>query len=340
VEWNQEKENILWEVIAKSRAIEGSGTDWQGLSNHLQVPLPYLLYRAQVRYEQDLKGIQDIRGVLGSQTSKRTMQVPQPSDRRSPRSPIALRVAGSGIEPHRSSSLNTPTSPRNIQSTRPVMRRGSSQTLKMKLVAADSHIGNDIRLPSPTLSDDVSSEGEEETQVRELKKEEEQDALTKRLQELERVITNERLGLVPRYRDPSRSASVSSERRHSSAPSSVAPENPPESLSASPQGSIPSIPSPPGSQLLNQPVRRIHSPTKSPLASPLPSRGPPQLRYFPGRPKLSDRGSSAQASTASSFSDISEADVSASILESAQLSNSPGGSRLSAFARNRFGTHR
>jgi hypothetical protein len=36
------------QVIAKSRAMEGAGTDWQGLSNHLQVPLPYLLYRAQV----------------------------------------------------------------------------------------------------------------------------------------------------------------------------------------------------------------------------------------------------------------------------------------------------
>lgn len=40
--------NSTPQVIAKSRAIEGAGTDWQGLSNHLQVPLPYLLYRAQV----------------------------------------------------------------------------------------------------------------------------------------------------------------------------------------------------------------------------------------------------------------------------------------------------
>ena len=27
VEWNAEKEQILWEVIAKSRAVEGAGTD-------------------------------------------------------------------------------------------------------------------------------------------------------------------------------------------------------------------------------------------------------------------------------------------------------------------------
>lgn len=342
VEWNQEKENILWEVIAKSRALEGSGTDWQGLSNHLQVPLPYLLYRAQVRYEQDLKGIQDIRGALGSQSSKRTTQGAQPVDKRALRSPTALRVVSSSSEPNISSSLNTPTSPRNVQPARAVVRRGSSQTLKVKGVIHDGPgVGNDLRLPSPTLSDEISSEGDDDSQNRELKKEEEQDALTKRLQELEKVITNERLGLVQRHRNPSRSASLTSERRHSSAPSSVAPENPPESLSASPQGSIPSIPSPlSGSQVINQPTIRMQSPPKSPLASPLPSRGQGQLRYFPSRTRASDKGSSTQASTASSFSDISEADVSASILESAQLSNSPGGSRLSAFAGNRFGTHR
>ncbi|KAI0787115.1 hypothetical protein BC629DRAFT_492842 [Irpex lacteus] len=61
VEWNSEKEQILWEVIAKSRVVEGAGTDWKGLASHLQVPLPYLLYRAQARYEEDLRGLQGFR---------------------------------------------------------------------------------------------------------------------------------------------------------------------------------------------------------------------------------------------------------------------------------------
>ncbi|RPD82760.1 hypothetical protein L226DRAFT_549369 [Lentinus tigrinus ALCF2SS1-7] len=60
VEWNADKEHILWEVIAKSRAIEGANPDWKGLAQHLQVPLPYLLYRAQVRYEEDLRGLQGL----------------------------------------------------------------------------------------------------------------------------------------------------------------------------------------------------------------------------------------------------------------------------------------
>ncbi|KAI1791046.1 hypothetical protein LXA43DRAFT_1013178 [Ganoderma leucocontextum] len=63
IEWNADKEHILWEVIAKSRAIEGANTDWKGLAQHLQVPLPYLIYRAQVRYEEDLRGLQGLNGL-------------------------------------------------------------------------------------------------------------------------------------------------------------------------------------------------------------------------------------------------------------------------------------
>ncbi|KAI0806883.1 hypothetical protein C8Q74DRAFT_20260 [Fomes fomentarius] len=60
IEWNADKEYILWEVIAKSRATEGATLDWKGLAAHLQVPLPYLLYRTQVRYEEDLRGLQGL----------------------------------------------------------------------------------------------------------------------------------------------------------------------------------------------------------------------------------------------------------------------------------------
>lgn len=80
---------MLWEVIAQSRAIEGAATDceyspvWltvapslscakyirkesanddvgKGLAEHLRVPLPYILYRAQARYEEDLRGLQGL----------------------------------------------------------------------------------------------------------------------------------------------------------------------------------------------------------------------------------------------------------------------------------------
>ncbi|KIK53289.1 hypothetical protein GYMLUDRAFT_49468 [Collybiopsis luxurians FD-317 M1] len=63
VEWNSEKADILWKVIEKSRASDSGGADWKGLAAHLQVPLPYLLYRVHARYQEDLRGLQDIPGV-------------------------------------------------------------------------------------------------------------------------------------------------------------------------------------------------------------------------------------------------------------------------------------
>lgn len=193
-----------------------------------------------------------------------------------------------------------------------MIRRGSSQTLTGKGTIRQHPGTGELRPPSPSPSDGESSDedvGKAEQDAK--KKEEEQDALTQRLKELERVITNDRLGLVHKPRVSSRSASMSSER-HSvgSAPSSLAQEGPPESLSASPQGSIPSIPSPTsGSQVASQTSKQqpksIPSPTRSPLASPLPIRGQMPFRHFVGRTRTSEKGSSTQASTASSFSDIS-----------------------------------
>lgn len=63
VEWNQEKESLLWSVITLSRE-RGTDADWRSLATHLSVPLPYLLYRAQTRYEEGIRGLQGIRGAL------------------------------------------------------------------------------------------------------------------------------------------------------------------------------------------------------------------------------------------------------------------------------------
>lgn len=41
----------------------------KGLANHLEVPLPYLLYRAQARYEEDLRGLQGIHTSLSNQSA-------------------------------------------------------------------------------------------------------------------------------------------------------------------------------------------------------------------------------------------------------------------------------
>ncbi|KAJ1308370.1 hypothetical protein OPQ81_004078 [Rhizoctonia solani] len=60
VVWSPEKEKVLWHELARPRSTLNA-VNWTGLSAQLDVPVPYLIYRAQVKYEQDLKGLQGIR---------------------------------------------------------------------------------------------------------------------------------------------------------------------------------------------------------------------------------------------------------------------------------------
>lgn len=90
IEWNAEKANILWEVIALSRTSNNGGTDWKGLATHLEVPLPYLLYRAQARYEEDLRGLKDIPGVPSHTAPQQLANGAPPSSRRPSSSAGAL----------------------------------------------------------------------------------------------------------------------------------------------------------------------------------------------------------------------------------------------------------
>ncbi|KAG6334100.1 hypothetical protein ID866_4992 [Astraeus odoratus] len=97
IEWNAEKANILWEVIALSRTSDNGGTDWKGLAAHLEVPLPYLLYRAQARYEEDLRGLKDIPGILAPVTlAQHTVGGAPPSSRRP--------SSSAGVPPQRGAS--------------------------------------------------------------------------------------------------------------------------------------------------------------------------------------------------------------------------------------------
>ncbi len=274
----------------------------QGLSNHLQVPLPYLLYRAQVRYEEDLKGIQNVQSALLSQQSADIQRIsdPKPIGRHSqPRYPATTRAS--------ISSLPTPTVKRG-GGPLPLERRTSTQTLMETITSKPKAVSAPpIRSHSPTLSEGSESSSEEDVRADlEFRREEEQDALSKRLKELETLMTRD-IGLVhePKY---SRPASVSSEPR-SVRSLTLNVEKQSESSSTSPQGSIPSIPSPTsGSQSSSQILhpKRTLPPTTSPT---LFSQGRSPKRYGHIKVRPGDKGST-QGSTASSFSDISGGPVS------------------------------
>jgi len=357
IEWNSEKANILWEVIARSRASDSGGTDWKGLAAHLGVPLPYLLYRAQTRYEDDLRGLQDItgRGALSpSATTKPSEDFPFLPEKPTMVHRTSSRM-GSSARRLSASRLSSPLQVRARLSSlghhspsRP-KKASSSSTLTLRS-PAKKNIPH-LQPTSPSSSEATDSEDEEAAKEEEAdRKVEEQEALDKKLQNLQKLITGDALGLIssPRSKGKGKERAKETDRgRTSPRPmqrsfrgDELSSRSQSVSSASSPQGSIPSIPSPPPESQPQSPISRHLSPSKSsspPAVSPRSVRGQSHLRYAPmvGR-TVSEQGSN-HGSSASSFSDISDASLSASALESALLSNirGGGGSRLSVL-RSRF----
>ncbi|KAJ3545987.1 hypothetical protein NM688_g5562 [Phlebia brevispora] len=382
VEWNADKEAILWEVIAKSRAVEGAGTDWKGLANHLQVPLPYLLYRAQVRYEEDLRGLQGIREAL-SPTSPTGGQSGPPSSTPlgRPLNADSLRL-GSG---HLSASGSARTltirtrlnslghrssvnSPQKVSSSSVLTLQGPKRphTQLRPLTPTSSRASPS----SPASSADESEEDEDTRREAEEEQRAEQEALDRKLRELQRKLTKANLGLVSsppkpaplrmqdtkgkgkemdRGRTAPLSASSTSSSIHQRLEMSQAvnrsqtPSHHSLSSASSPQGSIPDIPSPEPRSPQLSPMRHF-SPAGKSTSPPAVNHGNAwgALRHI-GRARTignvrSERGSEIGSET-SSFSDLSDASLSAS-LESALMSNMSNvsnfraGSRISSRARN------
>ncbi|KAG1892096.1 hypothetical protein F4604DRAFT_1697438 [Suillus subluteus] len=368
IEWNAEKANILWEVIALSRTSDNGGTDWKGLAAHLEVPLPYLLYRAQARYEDDLRGLQGFHA--GNQPATKSTEVtPVLPDR-----PLSIKIPAARINSINSARrlstsrlatplgvrarLNSLTQHNSVQSPAKCKKTASSSTSTLQ----GTQVKRPLRLPSPFSSDESDSEDEQAAKEEEADRAaEEEEALSRKLASLKRMMTSEALGLVSSPLSPEKGKardvirgrapvpifrpgregedtigfrrndeSFKNEERNRDHSASV-------SSASSPQGSIPSIPSPPPES--QSPMARHLSTSKSsspPTVSTRNARGQPHMRYGP-LAGLSEQESS-HGSSASSFSDISEASFSASALESALMSNVPAGagSRLSAIARSRF----
>ncbi|KAG2155122.1 uncharacterized protein EDB93DRAFT_1080723 [Suillus bovinus] len=360
IEWNAEKANILWEVIALSRTSDNGGTDWKGLAAHLEVPLPYLLYRAQARYEDDLRGLQGFHA--GNQQNQPAIKSTEVTPVL-PDSPLSINIPAARFNSLNSAGrlsssklatplgvrarLNSITQHNSVQSPSKCKKASSSSTSTLQ----GAQIKRPVRLPSPFSSDESDSEDEQAAKEEEADRAaEEAEALSRKLASLQRMMTSEALGLVgsPLSHDKGKARDIirgrapdimgfkrndetfKHEERNRDHSASV-------SSASSPQGSIPSIPSPPPES--QSPMARHLSTSKSsspPIVSTRNARGQSHMRYG-ALAGLSEQESS-HGSSASSFSDISEASFSASALESALMSNVPAGagSRLSAIARSRF----
>ncbi|KAI0254723.1 hypothetical protein BJV78DRAFT_1182409 [Lactifluus subvellereus] len=337
VSWNSDKENCLWEVVAKSRGSEGGAPDWKALAARLDVPLPYLLYRAQVRYEQDLRGLQVIKGSLNPPAQDGPQQAEGPSG--AGELPKHRRRGSSASRRDSLTKLSTSirlTAPlgvrarlNSLSSNSPsrMNRPSSSSVLTLRGHRRDQSVFR----PGSPLSSGSETDGEDERREEAERRWEEQEALDKKLKNLQTLLTGDNVGLV---------SSISEDRkgREPQNQARLAPNSPPQGVGAytgalsrsqsissasSPRGSIPSIPSPPPESSQSLTSRHI-SPPKPAVPTTTTSlsqtRTQPLLRYGPSVKATTD-------SSASSFSDLSEASLN-SELESAFASNiRTGGSR-------------
>lgn len=323
----------------------------KGLANHLQVPLPYLLYRAQVRYEEDLRGLQGIRETL-SPTSPSAGPSGGPSitpigrpisasgeyfpvtpekhtfPRRDPfrfaNGPLSASISGRPLTIRtRLNSLGqrSMSSPLKVSSSSVITLQGPKRphTQLRPLTPTSSRASPSSHASSADESEDdedAHREAEEEQRAR-------QEELDSKLRELQRKMTKEKLGLVAsrpkptplRLQDPkgkgreTRSAPLSASSTSSSlhqrlemsqhVPPSYTPSHHSLSSASSPQGSIPSIPSPEPRSPPLAPMRRF-----SPVGK---STSPPAVvlqHASRTRAVRSERGSEI-GSEASSVSDFS-----------------------------------
>lgn len=230
----------------------------KGLAEHLQVPLPYLLHRAQTRYEEDLRGLQGIRGALSPasalppSTAFPTSTNPLPSPVQahangqeyfarvpessrltssSSRPPLGVRARLSSLGANQSQRLRLGSIGRRASQRpdangskqvppRPSKKVSSSSTLTLQgprrshtprrpLSRTSSRSGSGPNENGAEDGGDDGSAGEEsenevEEQARQEEEAEQQEALARKLRDLERLMTKDQLGLV----------SSTSSRRH------------------------------------------------------------------------------------------------------------------------------
>ncbi|KAF7291731.1 Atg29-N domain-containing protein [Mycena chlorophos] len=361
IEWNADKADMLWKVIERSRSKDGAAPDWKGLAAHLEVPLPYLLYRVHSRFQEELRGLQDIPGVSSPSTAQynnKPFDDAAADNAANGKNPLISRAAsrlnGSGRMSPSGTRLSTPIGVRARLSS-----LGSNSPRPKKATSSSTLTIQGPRRPPQPLSptsasseDTDSDEDESKLEEEEEKKAEEQETLDRKLQELQHMVSN--VGLVSAPSRPGTSMQKSKTRDiPRGRPSAVAsPMNgsftrsSPMSISSansagSAHGSIPDIPSPPVDSLPHSPMSRHLSPSKSsspPALSPRSALGQSHRRYSAiMSDQSSSHGSEASTGSFSDISDLIDGSLSASALESALMSNiRKNGSRVSStFGRSR-----
>jgi hypothetical protein len=289
------------------------------LSAHLQVPLPFLMYRAQVRYEEDLRGLQGTLGASVATIPARPSQEARPT-RPTISTPTKPSIAGLRTPQQTSfSQQNTPISlSKNkllLQNRSPHGLQGSQflhrdSPLSASVLTAQQRTPasrplslsplNTRRAPTPPSSSSASSSSEGEEGDRE--KEESREQVGRQLKELEKMMSSQMLGFARPKGDPSKARErlTQSIMKETTRSESKTPDN----------RMIPSIPSPPleqGSVVGTPKPPRATFPGRAPVSKSPPQSPPHQIvrNKMTGKQPTPVERNSNQGSSASSFSDIS-----------------------------------
>ena len=219
------------------------------------------------RFQEEIRGLKDIQDTLSPSgqpnisppynlsTSPRSGERPNPIHR------LQTRVNGStGLSS--SAKPSTPLGVRarlnsltNNSASRPGKKGVSSSTLTLQ-ASRRGHLP--LRQASPFSGSDDDEDSEDEAEARKEEEAEraaeEQESLARKLEELQKMMTGEAIGLVSTARPRRRSLNLDRGRLGALSPRSVGSSYRPDTLSSrsgsqsvsdsSPQGSIPDIPSP------------------------------------------------------------------------------------------------
>jgi hypothetical protein len=308
--------------IQRTRAVDSAGADCEftrlsyrdflthfnitgkGLAAHLVVPLPYLLYRVNARFQEEIRGLKDIQGAL-SPTSPQ--HFPSTTDTKllnetatSPPLDVRARLSSlSNIATSRQKKISTSSSITTLQGV------ATRKVFALKRPVSPTSSGDE-----PDSSDEEAIKEEEAERAAE-----EEEALARKLAQLQKMMTNEKLGLVsgpvrqrggkPRDRGRPAPLSAISGTTYPQDALSSASESRSQSISSagSPSGSLLDIPSPPPERNRNTAGQTPRNRSNDPSSPP---RAFGQQVYARHRPLVDPASDlSSHGSEASSFSDLS-----------------------------------
>ena len=289
------------------------------LAARLDVPLPYLLYRAQVRYEHDLRGLQVIKGSLSPHSAHDgPPNAEAPIDDTGDLPSFRRRIAGAGRRDSLSKlstsiRLTAPLGVRarlnSLNSNSPIRanRPSSSSVLTLRGHRRDQTTFQ----PASPVSSESETDGEYERREEAERRLEEQEALDKKLKTLQTLLTGDNVGLVSSVGEHEKGKEPQTQGRLAPTPppqrvrmDSVSSRSQSISSASSPRGSIPSMPSPPpeSPQSLTSLTSKHTSPAypagPSTTTSSSQAKAQPLIRYGP-------TVNATAGSSASSFSDLS-----------------------------------